>query len=242
MAEQTLTMTNITSGSYISEITLTYPSHTTYELIVNNIASASTIETFDLVQEYTLSLSETLITPTTESPTLVYPAHIRIVTPAAITCVTAIEAITLTLVDYFPWQSIGWATGLSITELAQTIRHEYPGYTATRAKATKMQKRFALSWSAMSSDQWLALITFWRSQNGGANGFYFEFPLSLYGAGSFGGVDGAEPADGFDAERGWGFGDGPTFLVRFENDELPQQYLTAFPGYWAVSTTLIEVA
>ena len=155
---------------------------------------------------------------------------------------THIEAPALTVILYFPWNSTGYANELGVTEIAQTVKHDYPGYTPTRARTTRMQKKFALQWNAMTNGQWLSFIKFWRTVRGGAGEFYFEFPVNLYGTGTFGGINGEEPDDGFDAEANTQYGNGPMFLVKFESDELPQGFrLEAFEG-WIVSANMIEVA
>jgi len=93
----------------------------------------------------------------------------------------------------------------------------------------------------MTFEQWLALVEFWRSVNGSANGFYWEFPLEMYDVGAFGGDDmGEEDPGGWDSEgEGMGFGAGPVFLVQFLDDRLPQKYKHV--DRWIVNTTILEI-
>ena len=233
-----LSMTNITQINHLDAITLTYPSHTTHLFIISNIKQPNMIGSISLSQELNLIVSGINQLNYIGAQSL----FVGTLTVSNILTQAYISQINITPSNNFPWASVGYPNGLEVIETAGTIRHEYPGYTATRARHTRMQKRFALKWTAMTSAQWLSLVKFWRSQYGGAGAFYFEVPLALYGAGSYGGVDGAEPADGFDAELAWGYGSGPTFLVRFDTDEMPQRYLTDFPEYWETSVGMIEVA
>lgn len=146
----------------------------------------------------------------------------------------------------FPWDTIGHDRDMSIefNEVCNTLRTNYgAGYIATRARTTKMQKRFEIKWKVMERPNWLALVTFWRSVQGSANAFYFEYPKGFYGTAGYGGDnDGNEPPDGFDTEyNGMGYGTGAVFLVRFVDDTLPQIALIDKGMYWEVSVSIQEV-
>ena len=146
----------------------------------------------------------------------------------------------------FPWETIGHDRDMSIVinEVCNTLRTDYgAGYTATRPRTTKMQKRFDITWKVMDRDKWLALVAFWRLMYGSAVAFYFEYPQEFYGIAGYGGNnDGNEPPDGFDTEyNGMGYGVGPVFLVRFAKDEMPQTVLVNKGMYWEVSTSIQEV-
>ena len=142
----------------------------------------------------------------------------------------------------FPWSTIGHDRPMSIEidEICNTLRTGYgAGYIATRARTTKMQKRFNIEWQVMENANWIALLTFWRSVHGSADAFYFEYPEEFYDSGGYGGYDlGDEPADGFD---GTTYGSGSVFLVRFANDNMPQKVLVNKGTYWGVSLSLQEV-
>lgn len=142
----------------------------------------------------------------------------------------------------FPWDDVGMANIMEITESCSTVTHSYSGYSATRSMSQKMQKIFTITWVAMTSVQWLKFIEFWRSVYGNANAFYWEFPYELYGSPGYGGYGGLEPGDGFDADDFVGAGDGPIMTVRFVGSDLPQKRLRNMPGYWEVKATFREVA
>lgn len=141
----------------------------------------------------------------------------------------------------FPWDDIGIPNDIQVSEVCHTARTDYGApYQATRALATKIQKKIDIYWTAMKFEEWLALIEFWRSVYGSANAFNWEFPLEMYDVGAFGGDDmGIEDPGGWDSEGdGIGFGSGPVFLVRFLDDELPQKY--QYVDRWIVNTTVLE--
>lgn len=142
----------------------------------------------------------------------------------------------------WPWDDIGYPGEMDVTDICHTIEHTYSGYSASRPGSTKMQKAFSMVWPIMNTDQWLALIEFWRSVYGSANAFYWEFPVTLYGSPGYGGYGGLEPPDGFDADIDVGYGSGPIFTVKFVGNELPQRYRGNSPGYWKVEATVREVA
>jgi len=134
-------------------------------------------------------------------------------------------------------------SGIEVTEKCHTARSNYSaGYQATRARATKMQKQFKITWRLMKTENWLVLVEFWRSVYGSADAFYWEFPIEMYDVGAFGGDDmGEEDPGGWDSEGdGMGFGSGPVFLVRFEEDTMVQKHIG--PYYWNVVVTVTEVA
>lgn len=159
------------------------------------------------------------------------------------------------------WDDYGYYAELSIEEICHTIEHPYGGgYDASRPEASKMQKEFHVDFTAMTSQQWINLIEFWRSVHGNADAFYFQFPTELYGSPGFGGFPftfgsillsgssgyggygGMEPPDGFDADQESGYGEGPIFTVKFVGNRLPQNYKSDLPGYWAANVILREVA
>jgi hypothetical protein len=126
-------------------------------------------------------------------------------------------------IKVFPWSDVGQVSqeGFQVTEIAHTVKHAYGGgYHASRAEATKIQKEMRVTWSAMTSAQWLALVRFWRSVNGDAEAFHFEYPVAVVGW-----DDVADPDDGFDLELDDSTtGTKPVFLVNFTEPTLPQAY------------------
>lgn len=140
------------------------------------------------------------------------------------------------------WDDIGYPNSLDVRDICHTIRHGYGGgYAASRPAAQKMQKYFVLTYTTMPSANWLNLIEFWRSVYGSANAFYFEFPVSLYGSPSYGGLNIGDPADGFDTDQEVYYGCGPVFTVRFAENELLQKADARYPGRWQVVVPMFEV-
>ena len=140
------------------------------------------------------------------------------------------------------WDDIGYPQEIQIEEICHTISHAYGGgYAASRPASQKMQKLFTLTWPAMTAAQCLNLIEFWRSVYGSADAFFWEFPVSLYGAPAYGGLNIGDPADGFDTDQEVGYGDPAWFTVRFAEDRLPQKVNAHFPGKWAVQAKILEV-
>ena len=142
----------------------------------------------------------------------------------------------------FPWDDVGMANEMEVTEYCHTLRHSYSGgYAATAPDGTRIQKLFSITWLFMTPAQWLALVEFWRSVGGSSNAFYIEFPVELYGSPGYGGYGSIEPDDGFDADLDTGFGGGPAFTVRFNEDSMSQKYTKGFQR-WSVQVSFMEVA
>lgn len=147
------------------------------------------------------------------------------------------------MTDTFSWDDAGMANDIEVEDICHTVKHQYGGgYNASRAGATKMQKRFKVTWEFMTGAQWLYLVEFWRNQFGSANAFYWEFPNGVYGSPGYGGYGGLEPDDGFDADIDTGFGGGPAFTVKFEENSLVQKYIPGTANRWRVQVSLLEVA
>jgi len=145
--------------------------------------------------------------------------------------------------ETFPWSSIDIPNGIEVTEHCHTIKHAYGGgYMASRARSTRMQKRFTPIWHAMTAASWVELTTFWRTVSGSADAFYWQFPVGIYGVSGWGGVEVDNPPAGWDADEAIGWGDGPIFLARFEEDSLVQKYDERLPNRWAVSVAILELA
>ena len=140
----------------------------------------------------------------------------------------------------FPWDDVGACSGIVPGDRCFSIHDEYTGYKASRPTATRKVKAFKVTHRLMNTQQWLALIEFWRLV-GDHDAFYWEFPIELYGVAGYGGDNlGEEDPGGWDTEGdGMGFGAGPVFLVQFEGKILWQTHVKPF--YWGVSYQVIEV-
>ena len=145
------------------------------------------------------------------------------------------------MTDTWSWTDIGMASNIKVVEQGVKITHPYgKGYRSSRSGTSRILKDFVLIYDAATNAQWLKLVEFWRSQFGTA--FYWEYPVEIYGAGGYGGYAGIVPDDGFTAVIDTGAGGGPSFLVEFEGDSLPQRYQSDLPGHWTYEFTLLEVS
>ena len=137
-------------------------------------------------------------------------------------------------IETFPWDEIRNPISIKVRDKASVVRTKFEGgYEHTRARNTSIPKQFELFWNAMEASDWMALLKFFRARHGGAEAFYWQFPIGIYG----------EPTDiseaGFESEIEVGFGEGPIFLVQFVNDELEQEYLNA--DRWRMTVVLEEI-
>ena len=130
-------------------------------------------------------------------------------------------------------------------DVSSTVRVEFEGgYKETRARHTRIVKIFEVEWDSLPTSEYLALLEFWRARNGGADAFYWQFPLEMYGEPGWGGYD-ADPPDsssgsGYETDYEVGWGEGPKFLVRFLDDELEQTYSTEYDR-WSVRVRMETV-
>lgn len=138
--------------------------------------------------------------------------------------------------ETWDWTDIEPPSALKIAPVTSTVvTSSEAGYDTTRPRWTRNRMKIVLEWSGtegmMGPASFSALLDFFWRQRGQALPFYFQLPIGLYGfPGAYGGV--AEPAgtDPFDSELEVGFGQGPIWLVRFTQDELPFKFI--FPNYW----------
>lgn len=94
------------------------------------------------------------------------------------------------------------------------------GYFPTAPKYTRDFWIFSVSWSLVRPASYIYLMDFWHDHRGGIP-FYFKQPWGLYGI----------PPEFYTADPGglspWssevepGYGDAPTYLVRFNSDVIP---------------------
>ncbi len=130
------------------------------------------------------------------------------------------------MTDTFSWDDCGLPNAIEVEDICHTVRHGYgKGYDSTRAGSTKMQKRFKITWESMTVPSgWL-----WLSSGGSVRiGQCLLLGVSLMAftaSPGYGGYGGLEPDDGFDADYDTGFGGGPAFTVKFEDDSLIQKYV-----------------
>ena len=138
--------------------------------------------------------------------------------------------------ETFPIETVGYPSRMRVKDLAPVYSTPYEGYEQTGMAVTRIRKEFEVTYERMESDQWIALVEFYHTVHGGADAFYWQFPIGVYGSESGYGMGGY-------GEGGYGeggYGEGPVFLVRFVGDELEQEYSTEYDR-WAVRTVLREV-
>jgi hypothetical protein len=144
--------------------------------------------------------------------------------------------------EVFPWDSIELPNGMEITEFSHTVKHNYQGYSVSRATTTKVQKQFTLTWNAIDSASWLKVVEFWRLVHGNADAFYFQFPVGIYGVSGYGGEATTDDLPyGFESEYDFGYGSGAVFLVTFVEDNLKQKWVPSGVNRWKMQITVREV-
>jgi len=147
------------------------------------------------------------------------------------------------MTEAWDWDDIGYPAEITIEEISHSISHGYGGgYAASRAAAQKMQKLFTLVYPAMPTANWLNLLDFWRAVYGASDAFYWEFPITLYGSPSYGGLNIGDPSDGFDTDQEVYYGCGAVFTCRFAESKLMQKVTARHPGRWLVNIPILEVA
>ncbi len=146
------------------------------------------------------------------------------------------------------WDSIDAPSGIKVIPVTSTIiTPSEAGYDTCRPRWTRNRMKIVLEWSGsegmMSPASFNALLEFFWNRRGPALPFYFQVPVGLYGSPD--GYSGeADPSglDPFDTEVDVGYGEGPVYLVRFTQEELPFRFL--FPNHWYTESPveLLKVA
>lgn len=147
-------------------------------------------------------------------------------------------------IETFPWDTIGYPTDIKVRDKANVLSSKFHGaYRQTRGKNTRKIKLFETIWDSMTAGQWLALIAFFRTMGGGAEAFYWQYPVEIgYGYPGYGQPNVEESAAGFDTIIEVGYGESPIFLVRFAEEteeELKQEYVPL--NRWKVAATFEQV-
>jgi hypothetical protein len=128
--------------------------------------------------------------------------------------------------DTFAWtltedaQGAGYPQTFRPKRLSPILRQTVEaGYMVTRPKFTKDQWVFTTGWKTMKPSGYIYLVDFFNDHRGGT-GFYFTWPVGLFGIPPqmyFADPGGISP---WSSEVEPGFGESPTYLVRFDMDEL----------------------
>ena len=144
-------------------------------------------------------------------------------------------------IEYFP-STIRNPIGLIPRDLAEIIEDEFQaGYSQTAPAATGIPKEFELAYK-VPTDEYLDFVEFYRARHGGAEEFFWQWPLDGFGLPGYGGIGGEEDPTGFDTHplaRDVAIGEGPFFLVKFKGQ--PEHgYDQAHPGWWNIKMTLRE--
>ncbi len=144
--------------------------------------------------------------------------------------------------ETWDWSVIEPPSALKLVPVTSTVvASSEAGYDATRPRWTRNRMKVLMEWS--EAEGWMgpasfdALLNFFWSQKGQARPFYFQLPVGLYGyPPPYGG--GVEPGGSgpFNSELEVGFGEGPVWIVRFTQDELPLKHL--FPNRWCTENAV----
>jgi hypothetical protein len=112
------------------------------------------------------------------------------------------------------------------------------GYTVTRPKFTKDYWIFTVGWDTLHPSGYIYLVDFFYDHRGGV-AFYFTWPVGLYGIPPqmyFADPGGVSP---WSSEVEPGFGESPTYLCRFDMDELSADRVQQVANnYWAAEIQL----
>lgn len=144
--------------------------------------------------------------------------------------------------ETFPWTTIGECSDIEVEDHSDVIKTQYSGgYTATRARNTRLLKEIKIKWDIMTPDEWNSLMDFWRDHYGGSDAFFLQYPydLRVTGADSFGGTSPSSPPSGFDSGVSYGTLGGPIFTVRFDDTSIKQKMMSG--QYWSASAKFMEV-
>lgn len=126
--------------------------------------------------------------------------------------------------DTFSWDADSGAGNPSAFEARRNSpllkQDTEAGYTITRPKYTRDFWVFAVTWSLLRPHSYIYLVDFFHDHRGG-QAFYFKAPWGLYGIPEE--LYTADPGglDPWSSEIEAGYGDPPTYLVRFNSDILP---------------------
>lgn len=111
------------------------------------------------------------------------------------------------------------------------------GYVFTSPLHTRDYWIFSVSFALIRPQGWVYLVDLFHAHRGGLP-FYFLMPWGLYGYPEP--FDTADPGgvSPWSSEVEIGYGEGPTWLVRFNSDQLPVTRLKMSDNYWATSSPI----
>lgn len=144
--------------------------------------------------------------------------------------------------DAWDWvQSSSPNGSFTATRLSPTVRsNKIAGYQQTRAQNTKDRWNWKIAWEIVSSESFQYIFDFFHAHRGGQL-FYMTWLSGLFGmpdelvTATPGGVN------PFDSEVVIGYGEGPTILCRFVNDDLTMDKLKHTRSRWSVSFEVTQV-
>jgi hypothetical protein len=126
--------------------------------------------------------------------------------------------------DTFSWDKdvgAGNPSGFEARRQSPIVKQETEaGYTVTRAQYTRDFWLFNVTWTLLRPQGYVYLVQFFHDHRGGTP-FYFQPPWGLYGIPPE--YETADPGgvSPWSSELEPGYGDSPTYLVRFNSDVLP---------------------
>lgn len=145
------------------------------------------------------------------------------------------------MTEYFP-STIRAPYDMSPNDLAEIIEDEFQaGYSQTAPAATGIPKEVDVAFK-VPTNEYLDFVEFWRARHGGAEEFFWQWPLQGFGLPGYGGIGGEEDPTGFDTHplaRDVAVDEGPLFLVKFRG-RYDAKYDSAHPGWWNIKFTIRE--
>lgn len=143
--------------------------------------------------------------------------------------------------DWSKLTGVGATCSIETDRLSPQLSHEVQaGYLVTAPAFTKDFWIFRINFKVLRPSGYIYLIDFFHSHRGGGL-FYFRLPFGLYGI----------PLEFYTADPGgispWsseldpGFGEAPTYLVRFTNKSLPLTRRDDTTNNYWFSTSPIEL-
>jgi phage-related protein len=142
----------------------------------------------------------------------------------------------------FPWNDIGYPFAVRERNTFNVIKSPFEsGHVQKRLRFTRALKTFEVTWRNMYASERLALLEFWRLQQGPVISFYWRYPTGIADMPLADGVtsDGEIPS-GYDTTVDSGAGDGPTFKVCFADDFFEEERDARAENIWREVTVRME--
>lgn len=143
--------------------------------------------------------------------------------------------------DTWDWDKttgVGYPSGVELKRQSPTLRQSSDaGYVSTRPAFTRDRWLIGVSFALIRPAGFIYLVDFFHSHRGGTP-FYWKCHFGFYGIPYT--YELADPGgiSPWSSEIDPGYGDAPTWLVRFNADDLPLSRLKMHDNYWATSSPI----